>query len=63
MIELKPCPFCNGQASYHEEKTVGYVYCTNCGCRTEGSYVFRSNWRGYESNVWNTRALTNSTPE
>lgn len=37
MVELKPCPFCNGEA---EEKTKNYFYpftyikCTECGAKS-----------------------------
>ena len=41
-IELKPCPFCGGNATvqaehkslpFSEEENFYYVCCTNCGCR------------------------------
>jgi Lar family restriction alleviation protein len=39
MSELKPCPFCGGEAEYQQfanPKTFYMVKCTACGCRTEG---------------------------
>lgn len=31
--ELKPCPFCGGEAKVVHSSAV-YVTCTECGCRT-----------------------------
>ena len=34
--ELKPCPFCGGEAKFGNSFWDGvFVYCTNCGCQTE----------------------------
>lgn len=40
MAELKPCPFCGGEAAYIKEEDkefgqVSSVYCENCGARGE----------------------------
>ena len=38
MTELKPCPFCGGEADYTDNYngngTGHCVYCTDCGCGT-----------------------------
>lgn len=55
MSELKPCPFCGGEAKQSGEKfertILSWVYCTSCGAA--GGY------RGTEAeaiDAWNTRA-------
>ena len=30
MTELKPCPFCGGEAKYAYEMPFSYIYCTEC---------------------------------
>lgn len=50
--ELKPCPFCGGEAEMREgSSTKPYVRCKRCGCRT-GS----SRYRGNVAKSWNARA-------
>lgn len=51
--ELKPCPFCGGEAQYSEESRfhISWVYCSNCGAA--------SGYRNTEAEAiaaWNTRA-------
>ena len=55
MAELKPCPFCGGEAKYMNI-TEGifisrFVTCTKCGIETKRNY-FR---RGEAIKAWNTR--------
>ena len=34
--ELRPCPFCGGEAAFGNSFWEGvFVYCTNCGCQTD----------------------------
>ena len=66
MTELKPCPFCGGEASlYHGDSTDGYIrgtqyveaFCGWCGARI----------RGYSDTEimqkWNRRAEANPSEE
>ena len=34
--ELKPCPFCGGEAKLENMGFPHHVYCTNCGARVTG---------------------------
>ncbi|MBR2562477.1 MAG: Lar family restriction alleviation protein [Eubacterium sp.] len=34
--ELKPCPFCGGEAKLEDLGFPHHVYCTNCGARITG---------------------------
>ena len=54
--ELLPCPFCGDKADYYVSGLKGYVYCTGCGVRTDGSYAYRDpDWAQEEARSWNTR--------
>lgn len=65
MMELKPCPFCGGEAhlrqyyDYEDKISYCYVYC-NCGARTS-VYMRKHNairvWNK-RSNSWNTGTPT-----
>jgi Lar family restriction alleviation protein len=35
--ELKPCPFCGGEAMKRKSNRVYYVFCTNCSVKTVDS--------------------------
>ena len=54
-LELKPCPFCGGEASFERNGTSRQsciVVCESCGCR------FESGEKGDAcGNSWNTRAV------
>lgn len=53
MTELKPCPFCNGNAKW--DKDWQAVVCTNCGASTRHSIlVTRKKKEAIEA--WNRRA-------
>ena len=51
MSELKPCPFCGGEASYYEGSTC-FVECKECGLK--GNYTMDES---SSCEFWNTRAL------
>lgn len=54
--ELLPCPFCGGSADYYVSGLKGYVYCTGCGARTDGSYTHSEpDWAEEETRLWNQR--------
>ena len=44
MAELKPCPFCGGEAKLKgicgSESAYAFVICERCGARTEKTYEF-----------------------
>ena len=71
MAELKPCPFCGGEAeyvnfSYHNPETMTgvpscYVKCTKCGVRT-GKFVSADTTFSYKDTAtrcWNERVVDN----
>ena len=52
-IELKNCPFCNGNAAIEQQGTnrISTIYsCCDCGCRLETGETWQTPQR------WNTRA-------
>ena len=52
-VELKPCPFCGGEAEierYGTPRQSTIVRCTDCGCTIEGPEEFA------HGQQWNTRA-------
>ena len=51
MEELKPCPFCGGEATIRGGRKCYWVRCTNCGCETT---VRDSQEEVIE--IWNRRA-------
>ena len=62
MAELKPCPFCGGEAELHHKYDLtsidgySYVYCKNCRVNTEmfpKSYDHSSDAKAIEA--WNRR--------
>lgn len=51
-VNLKPCPFCGGEAEIERSGTprVSTIYaCTNCGCRLETGETFN------HGGLWNDR--------
>lgn len=66
--ELKPCPFCNGEAVlYHQSSKYtnydgDYAYCMKCGCRTRLFECFNGTGKTHEDtevdaiNAWNRRS-------
>lgn len=67
-VELKRCPFCNGEAVlYHQSSKYtdydgDYAYCMKCGCRTRLFECFNGTGKTHEDteveaiNAWNRRA-------
>ena len=53
-IELKPCPFCGGDAEMQQGKYQGlrtfYVSCLGCGARTDLEYD-----EEFAADLWNER--------
>lgn len=53
-IELKPCPFCGGDAEMQQGKHQGlrifYVSCFGCGARTDLEYA-----EEFAADLWNER--------
>lgn len=59
MEELKPCPFCGGEAYFNEGFSFleyGYVCCNECGAATAWTAKNRAIAK------WNTRAERTCTP-
>lgn len=54
--KLLQCPFCGEDADYYISGVKGYVHCTRCGSKTNGSYAYKeSDWEKTEAHLWNTR--------
>jgi Lar family restriction alleviation protein len=57
--QLKPCPFCGGEAEIEKIGTARQsmiIVCTDCGCRVESGDVF--NLTRPENYKWNRRVET-----
>ena len=55
MSELKPCPFCGGEATLRYEPSPGvyYVHCDTCGSETGNTGLYRKEDKAIDA--WNTR--------
>lgn len=56
MTELKPCPFCGGEAKITDSARGQYkhrVQCTRCGVSSPGTAYRNDSWN---TRQWNTRA-------
>lgn len=54
MLELKSCPFCDGEAEFERLGTRRQSYivvCTECGCRHESSDENENNGRSWNRRV------------
>ena len=56
---LKPCPFCNSPASFHdgedEDGRFVAVQCDGCGCGSGKHYPIMDDARPNAANEWNRR--------
>lgn len=59
--ELKPCPFCGGEAAFGANSCQGfeYVRCVSCKARTWSCY----NTKEQAAEAWNTRAERTCKPK
>lgn len=55
-IELKPCPFCGGEAELFEGYSLSHVYCINCDAQTDGL-------KNAAVELWNTRPIEDALNE
>ena len=67
-LELKPCPFCGGEADEYEGDYGNGVYCMQCGAMVgepihEGFRVDRRVTYQQASEAWNMRATLRSERE
>lgn len=60
MSDLKPCPFCGGDADIGGDENEEYAvaFCTGCGNATDG-YLVDECGAEFASEAWNTRADSN----
>lgn len=61
MSELKPCPFCGGEAEFIQERILGLytVWCKKCKCQTSRQFDFGTGLevsKRKAADVWNRRA-------
>lgn len=54
MRDLKPCPFCGGEAKLEDLGFPHHVYCTNCGARVTGCR-FGEDGEEDAIKIWNMR--------
>lgn len=58
MTELKPCPFCGGEAILSKKGSYYSIECDKCGCGTKlcGSYMYSNEKNRKEAaKRWNRR--------
>lgn len=56
MAELKPCPFCGGEAQY-KENPVPMIVCKKCEAQIRGAKfkIIPRNYDGFLAELWNRR--------
>ena len=62
--QLKPCPFCGGEASFdHDDNGWNWITCTNCGASTNARASTMDDCRPLLAEAWNRRTPTGATHE
>lgn len=56
MTDLKPCPFCGGQATYDTNGTAFWVICKECGAKTAITFIDGRAGKKIVTDRWNRRA-------
>lgn len=56
--ELKPCPFCGGEAEFNSDEFGEGVCCKSCGATLHNG-VYGEEWRRLASADWNARPIEN----
>lgn len=54
--ELKPCPFCGGEASFdHDDNGWNWIYCKSCDASTNARVSAMDDCRPLLAEAWNRR--------
>lgn len=65
--ELKPCPFCDGEADFVEgaddDGTWVAVACPECGAGSRQHYPVMDDARPHAQSAWNARAISPQQPD
>lgn len=57
-LELKPCPFCGGEASFdHDDNGWNWIYCKSCDASTNARVSAMDDCRPLLAEAWNRSAL------